>query len=146
MIRQNILIAIRQRSQIIIKKESVHFIVIHQKLLLTSIIRLEGNPITTLIYVTLFFSNNTEDYEVVREWVTFPKETDSIEWVNFHLHHKDHVKVKLKTTNAALNSIINETSGFVVDLTPADLVSLGDGTVLKEDKTFQVCIRFCFKY
>ncbi|VDI54125.1 Hypothetical predicted protein [Mytilus galloprovincialis] len=82
-------------------------------------------------------NNNTKDYEVVREWVTFPKETDSIEWVNFHLHHKDHVKVKLKTTNAALNSIINETSGFVVDLTPADLVSLGDGTVLKEDKTFQ---------
>ncbi|VDI79784.1 Hypothetical predicted protein [Mytilus galloprovincialis] len=82
-------------------------------------------------------SNNTEEYEVIKDWHTLHSKTDNIEWVNFHLHHKDQVKVKLKTTNAALNSIINETDGFVVDLTPAELVSLGDGTVLKKDETFQ---------
>jgi hypothetical protein len=62
-----------------------------------------------------------------------------IEWlVNFHLKHKDHVKVKVKTTNAALNSITSETDGFVVDLTPAILLNLGDGTALNQDQIFQV--------
>ncbi|XP_076076023.1 uncharacterized protein LOC143046845 [Mytilus galloprovincialis] len=82
-------------------------------------------------------SNNTDHYEVVRDWITFSKEINSIEWVNFNLQHKDNVKVKLRTINTALNSIINETDGFVVDLTSPVLVSLGDGTLLNEDITFQ---------
>ena len=32
----------------------------------------------------------------------------------------------------------NETDGFIVDLTPPVLVTLGDGGVLHQDKTFQV--------
>lgn len=92
-----------------------------------------------LVYIVLLsFSNNTDHYEVVRDWITFSKEINSIEWVNFNLQHKDNVKVKLRTINTALNSIINETDGFVVDLTSPVLVSLGDGTLLNEDITFQV--------
>jgi hypothetical protein len=74
----------------------------------------------------------------VRDWVPLSNETREVDWVNFHLKHKDNVKVKLRTTNGALNSIINETDGFIVDLTPPVLVNLGDGSVLHEDNTFQV--------
>lgn len=73
-----------------------------------------------------------------RDWVTFSNETNYVEWVNFHLKHKDQVKVNLKTTNAAMNTIQNETTGFVIDLTPPVLVSLGDGPFLHQDITFQV--------
>jgi hypothetical protein len=37
-----------------------------------------------------------------------------------------------------LNSITSETDGFVVDLTPAILLNLGDGTALNQDQIFQV--------
>jgi hypothetical protein len=53
--------------------------------------------------------------KVNRRW-TPSYGNNKVEWVNFHLKHKDHVKVKVKTTNAALNSITSETDGFVVDL------------------------------
>ena len=82
------------------------------------------------------------NYDVVRDWVQFSSQIHKVEWVNFHLKHKDHVKVKVKTTNAALNSITSETDGFVVDLTPAILSSLGDGSALNQDQSFQVS---CFK-
>jgi hypothetical protein len=59
----------------------------------------------------------------VRDWVPLSNETREVDWVNFHLKHKDNVK---------------ETDGFIVDLTPPVLVNLGDGSVLHEDKTFQV--------
>ena len=75
---------------------------------------------------------------MVRDWVQFSSQIIEVEWVNFHLKHKDHVKVKVKTTNAALNSITSETDGFVVDLTPAILLNLGDGTALNQDQIFQV--------
>jgi hypothetical protein len=78
------------------------------------------------------------NYDVVRDWVQFSSQIDEVEWVNFHLKHKDHVKVKVKTTNAALNSITSETDGFVVDLSPPILLNLGDGTALNQDQIFQV--------
>ena len=86
----------------------------------------------------MFYSNNTGNYEVFRDWVPFSNETEEVNWVNFHLQHKDHVKVQLRTTNGALNSVVNETDGFVVDLTPPVLVNLGDGAILGQDIAFQV--------
>ena len=84
-------------------------------------------------------------YEVTRDWVPFSNETREVDWVNFHLQHKDNVKVKLRTTNGALNTIINETDGFIVDLTPPVLVTLGDGSVLHHDTTFQVGFYLSYK-
>lgn len=70
--------------------------------------------------------------------MTFNNETESVRWLNFHLHHNDYITFTLRTTNGALNSIINETDGFLVDLTPPELMFMRDGTDDKEDAEFQV--------
>lgn len=68
----------------------------------------------------------------------FNNDTESVQWLNFHLHHNDYITLKLRTTNRALNSIVNETDGFRVDLTPPKLIYIRDGTGDKEDAEFQV--------
>jgi len=70
--------------------------------------------------------------------VKFSNLTTSVKWLNFHLHHKDKVKLNLRTTNGALNTIVNSTDGFVVDLTPPVLIELGDGSTVGKDLEFQV--------
>ncbi|XP_071123199.1 uncharacterized protein [Mytilus edulis] len=85
----------------------------------------------------LFTSNGSNDFRVIRNWVTFNNETESVRWLNFHLHHNDYITLTLRTTNGALNSIINETDGFLVDLTPPELMFMRDGTGDKEDAEFQ---------
>ncbi|CAC5384518.1 unnamed protein product [Mytilus coruscus] len=81
--------------------------------------------------------NQTNDYSVIRDWVPYSNTTRSVKWLNFHLQHKDKVKVNLRTTNGALNTIVNTTDGFVVDLTPPTLISLGDGLEPGKDIEFQ---------
>lgn len=82
--------------------------------------------------------NQTNDFSVIRDWVPYSNTTRSVKWLNFHLQHKDKVKVNLRTTNGALNTIVNTTNGFVVDLTPPTLISLGDGLEPGKDIEFQV--------
>ncbi|XP_052081235.1 uncharacterized protein LOC127719259 [Mytilus californianus] len=81
--------------------------------------------------------NLSENFQVVRDFVTFSNMTESAKWLNFHFEHKDRVKLVLQTTNGALNSIVNETDGYIVDLTPPKLVYLEDGSVQHEDLEFQ---------
>ena len=84
-----------------------------------------------------FFRNMSQDYEEIRDWTKFEASTRRVKWLNFHNHHKDRIKVSLRTTNRALNQIVNTTDGFVVDLTPPQLHYLWDGAQGK-DREFQV--------
>ncbi|VDI67222.1 Hypothetical predicted protein [Mytilus galloprovincialis] len=81
--------------------------------------------------------NLTENFKTRRDFVTFSNITESVKWLNFHFQHKDRVKLYLRTTNGAINSIVNETDGYIVDLTPPKLVYLGDGLAQHEDLEFQ---------
>ncbi|CAG2251012.1 unnamed protein product [Mytilus edulis] len=81
--------------------------------------------------------NMSNDFSVIREWVTFSNDSTSAKWLNFHLAHRDRIKIELKTTNGALNSIVNETDTYVVDLTPPALSYLGDGLTQGGDIDFQ---------
>jgi hypothetical protein len=60
----------------------------------------------------------------------------------FHLHlkHQDVVRTDLRVTNGALNQIQETTTGFLVDLTPPELIFIGDGAVLEKDMDYQVSI------
>ncbi|XP_038050728.1 uncharacterized protein LOC119723897 [Patiria miniata] len=82
-------------------------------------------------------SNDTNDFEVIHEAEAVGSETASIEWHHFHLRHKDQVYVNLRTINQALNHIDAPTDGFLVDLTPPMLRTLGDGLMVGEDADFQ---------
>lgn len=63
----------------------------------------------------------------MRDWSTFSNTSSSVTWLNFDLEHKDRVKTELKVTNGALNSVTQQTDGFVVDLSPPELEHLWDG-------------------
>ncbi|XP_038062441.1 uncharacterized protein LOC119732930 [Patiria miniata] len=82
-------------------------------------------------------ANHTNDFEVIHETEAVGIETSSIEWHHFHLHHKDQVYVNLRTINQALNHIDTPTNGFLVDLTPPILRTIGDGLVMGQDADFQ---------
>jgi len=75
---------------------------------------------------------------MIRDYTTFDNETTSVKWLNFHLNHKDRVRITLETMNGALNKIHNSTDGFIVDLTPPKLIYLGDGNNSNKDINFQV--------
>jgi hypothetical protein len=79
------------------------------------------------------------NFEEIRDWTKFDALTTSVKWLNFHNHHKDRMMTSLRTTNKALNEIINKTDGFIVDLTPPQLHYLRDGSESK-DREFQVNI------
>ncbi|XP_071152144.1 uncharacterized protein, partial [Mytilus edulis] len=79
----------------------------------------------------------TDNYNIIRDFVPFSNTTDSVKWLNFQFQHKDKVKIDLRTTNGAHNSIVNSTDGYVVDLTPPELLYLGDGMVQDKDLEFQ---------
>eukprot|EP00105_Crassostrea_gigas_P044578 XP_019928726.1 PREDICTED: uncharacterized protein LOC105342845 [Crassostrea gigas] len=80
--------------------------------------------------------NLSQDYEEIRDWTKFDASTSSVKWLNFHNYHKDIIKTSLRTTNRALNEIVNTTDGFIVDLTPPQLHYLWDGDQEK-DREFQ---------
>lgn len=104
-----------------------------------TIIRLSYNQSfeMCLIYFFIYFVGT---WELLRDWTTFDNDTFSVNWLNFHLNHRDCVKLVLNTTNGALITIQNETNGCVVDLTPPKLLYLGDGVNPREDRHFQVII------
>ncbi|XP_076086791.1 uncharacterized protein LOC143057371 [Mytilus galloprovincialis] len=79
----------------------------------------------------------SHDYEVIKDWVQYPSDTASVSWLNLDLEHKDRVKVNVKATNGAQNTVTAESDGFVVDLTPPELMYIGDGTVAQEDVKYQ---------
>ncbi|KAL5015119.1 hypothetical protein ScPMuIL_009389 [Solemya velum] len=81
--------------------------------------------------------NLTEDFVVLKDWTSFNNQTEDVIWRNFHLQHRDRIKVVLETVNGALNSVENETDGFVVDLTPPKLLHLGDGLTENSDIEYQ---------
>ncbi|XP_052081925.1 uncharacterized protein LOC127719726 isoform X2 [Mytilus californianus] len=81
--------------------------------------------------------NMSNDFTVIREWVMFNNDSTSARWLNFHLAHRDRIKIELKTTNGALNSIVNETDTYIVDLTPPALSYIGDGLTQGDDIDFQ---------
>lgn len=66
-------------------------------------------------------------YELLSDWSTFSNTSSSVTWLNFDFEHKDRVKTELKVTNGALNSVTQQTDGFVVDLSPPELEHLWDG-------------------
>lgn len=90
-----------------------------------------------MLFIVLVARNLSQDYEEVRDWTKFDTSTSSVKWLNFHNHHKDRIKTSLRTTNRALNEIVNTTDGFIVDLTPPQLHYLWDGA-LGKDREFQV--------
>ncbi|XP_033637723.1 uncharacterized protein LOC117298529 [Asterias rubens] len=81
--------------------------------------------------------NATNDFEVIHEAASVSNDVSLIEWHHFHLHHKDQVYINLRTINQAVNHIDTPTNGFLVDLTPPMLRSLGDGLVVGQDADFQ---------
>ncbi|XP_038050876.1 uncharacterized protein LOC119724026 [Patiria miniata] len=81
--------------------------------------------------------SGTSDFEVIHGADSVGSETTSIEWHHFHLHHKDQVYVNLRTINRAFNHIDTPTNGFLVDLTPPVLQTLGDGLDVGQDADFQ---------
>ncbi|KAK3612537.1 hypothetical protein CHS0354_024514 [Potamilus streckersoni] len=78
------------------------------------------------------------EWEVLKNWTTFKNDTNAASWKNFHLHHKDRVKSTVRAVNGALNPVERDTDGFIVDLTPPNLLYLGDGNNDKSDIEFQV--------
>lgn len=86
---------------------------------------------------------------MLRDWSTFSNTSSSVTWLNFNLEHEDRVKMELKVTNGALNSVTEETDGFVVDLTPPELTYLWDG-LGSSDIMYQVyctiaeCLGICY--
>ncbi|CAG2236309.1 unnamed protein product [Mytilus edulis] len=81
--------------------------------------------------------NLTDNYKITRDFEPYSNTTESVKWLNFHFQHKDKVKLFLRTTNGAHNSIVNSTDGYVIDLTPPNLLYLGDGFVQHKDLEFQ---------
>ncbi|CAG2187681.1 unnamed protein product [Mytilus edulis] len=81
--------------------------------------------------------NGSTDFNIIRNWVPFNNDTAGVKWLNFHLHHNDYIILTLRTTNGALNSIVNDTDGFLVDLTPPKLIYIRDGTDDIQDAEFQ---------
>ena len=75
---------------------------------------------------------------MIKDWVQYTSDTTSVSWLNLDLAHKDRVKVNVKATNGAQSTVTVESNGFVVDLTPPELVYIKDGTVAGEDIKFQV--------
>ncbi|CAG2214886.1 unnamed protein product [Mytilus edulis] len=81
--------------------------------------------------------NLTDNFNIIRDFVPFSNTTDSVKWLNFQFQHKDRVKIDLRTTNGAHNSVVTSTDGYVVDITPPKLLHLGDGFVQQKDLEFQ---------
>ncbi|KAK6174798.1 hypothetical protein SNE40_013376 [Patella caerulea] len=81
--------------------------------------------------------NKTNNFEILRDWHEMDNSTESVEWHNFHLHHRDSIKTKLRTTNGALGQIVEETDGYIVDLTPPRLIYLNDGGTQQTDIDYQ---------
>lgn len=79
----------------------------------------------------------TFDFEAIQDWAPFPSTSSGVKWLKFHHSHGDRIHTSLRTTNQALNSIINNTNSFVVDITPPYLHYLRDGLQPK-DQEFQV--------
>lgn len=79
----------------------------------------------------------TFDFEAIQDWTPFPSTASDVKWLKFHHSHGDRIHTSLRTTNQALNSIINNTNSFVVDITPPYLYYLRDGLQPK-DQEFQV--------
>ncbi|XP_062596534.1 uncharacterized protein LOC134257978, partial [Saccostrea cucullata] len=92
--------------------------------------------------------NMTYDYEPIYDWAPFPSTANGVKWLKFHHSHGDRIQTSLRTTNKALNSIINNTNSFVVDITPPHLHYLWDGLQSK-DQEFQSAtdqLSVSFKY
>ncbi|KAK6192291.1 hypothetical protein SNE40_003784 [Patella caerulea] len=77
------------------------------------------------------------EIETVRDWHELDNSTEYVEYHNFHLKHGDIVRSKLRTTNGALGQVIQETDGYIVDLTPPRLIYLNDGNQQAEDIQYQ---------
>ena len=60
-------------------------------------------------------------------------------WKNNNFEHSDMVKSNLRVTNGALNEIIKETDGIMIDLTAPVVEYLNDGEDSKQDIQYQVC-------
>ena len=114
--------------------DEIFFILINGLIIYINITNISFN----VLFTSYYYRNQTNDFSVIRDWVPYSNMTQSVKWLNFHLQHKDKVKVNLRTTNGALNTIENTTDGFIVDLTPPVLMSLGDGTEEGKDIEFQV--------
>jgi hypothetical protein len=68
----------------------------------------------------------SSNFETIHSYESVFPDTN-ITWHHFHLHHRDIVKSKLRTTNGALNFVTNETNSYIVDLTAPNLDYLNDG-------------------
>ena len=79
----------------------------------------------------------SHNYETIQDWTPFPSNARSAKWLKFHNSHGDRIQTSLRTTNRALNAIINTTDSFVVDLTPPYLHYIRDG-IQRKDREFQV--------
>ncbi|KAK3612515.1 hypothetical protein CHS0354_024486 [Potamilus streckersoni] len=82
--------------------------------------------------------HDSNEWEVIKNWTSFENDTSSASWKNFHLHHKDRVKSTVRAVNGAINPVERDTDDFIVDLTPPNLLYLGDGNNDKSDIEFQV--------
>ena len=82
----------------------------------------------SILPLHVIFRNLGTSYELLRDWSSFSNTSSSVTWLNFDLEHKDQVKTRLKVTNGALNSVTQDTDGFVVDLSPPELEYLWDGS------------------
>jgi hypothetical protein len=84
-----------------------------------------------------FYRNMSYSYETVQNWAPFPASVSSVKWLKFHHRHGDRIRTSLRTTNNALNAIINTTNSFIVDVTPPYLHHLRDG-LQPRDQEYQV--------
>ena len=83
--------------------------------------------------------NLSSSFETIQPWENMGL-ASTYESHHFHLNHRDKVKTQVRVTNGALNTAVEETDSFIVDMTPPELVSLWDG-LGDADIEFQVMFR-----
>jgi hypothetical protein len=83
-------------------------------------------------------SKDSNDWSIVTNWTTVQNTTTQSEWKNNNFAHSDMVKSKLRVTNGALNEVIKETDGFVIDLTAPVVEYINDGEEAEQDIKYQV--------
>ena len=86
----------------------------------------------------IFFSGN--DWVTLKDWTDFENTMKYVSWKNFHNSHKDVLKASLRAQNGALNDIVVDTNGVLIDLTAPVMEYLVDGTVAETDVDFQVSL------
>ena len=88
--------------------------------------------------ITSIHFNSDTDWMPLKDWTKFETSVESVSWKNFHHNHNDFIKASVRARNGALNDVVLETDGVLIDLTPPIKDYLNDGSLAGSDIDYQV--------